>query len=82
MTTRMPVDLGFSQGFTRDVSASGCYVNVDSTEVIPQGLISFTLHLADGTRLLQRRCTGRVVRVVQADSGVAIEILESVMVAQ
>ncbi len=76
-----PVHLGNTKGITRDISASGMYLETGAS-YIPGSRINFTVEFDSPGGKLMLRCTGETVRIEPRDDeiGVAVKIINSVMV--
>jgi hypothetical protein len=74
----LPVSLDRGTGFTRDVSASGVFFEIDAN-YSPGSEISFVIELHGPAGKMILECRGRIVRVEDRGGkiGVAVEIIES-----
>jgi hypothetical protein len=78
--TALPVALGGTTGFTRDVSASGVFFVMDNLCAVGS-LVRFTVEVATPARKLILNCEGDVVRTEVRDTGtgLAVRITDWVM---
>jgi hypothetical protein len=78
VSTALPVDLGTATGITRDVSASGVFLETDATYALGNE-ISFAVELDMPGGRMMLRCEGEIVRIEPrgARVGVAVKIVES-----
>ena len=79
----LPVDLGNASGVTRNVSATGLYLETDASYA-PGSDIRFEMELESPAGVIAVRCSGRIVRIEPLGKkvGVAVKITESVMAAK
>jgi len=79
--TALPIRLGTATGITRDVSASGIFFEIDTTDAVGDQ-ISLTVELDTPRGKRKLSCQGDVVRIEPHESrvGVAVRIIESTMV--
>ena len=77
------VNLGNAGGITRDLSASGMYVETDVSDVsyALQSKISFTMKLNSPWGMLLLKSYGEIVRIENRDGGIglAVKVIEFVM---
>lgn len=71
----MPVRLEGQTGFTRDISAGGCYLQLGDID-LQDDEVSFELDLGAAHRAMKIQCCGQVVRVEHDGyrTGIAIKI--------
>ncbi|SNT39372.1 PilZ domain-containing protein [Noviherbaspirillum humi] len=76
---QFPVSLGFAEGVTRDISASGCYIETSKIESIESEIIDFTFFMPGPHGGIERKCIGKVVRIEQnkETTGLGVQIIGS-----
>jgi hypothetical protein len=79
--TELPVTINGVQGITRDVSASGIFLEVNSPQE-PGSTIEFLVKLDSPTGQLTFSCEGEVVRTEELEEkyGIATKILSMYLV--
>jgi len=79
--TELPVTINGVQGITRDVSASGIFLEVNSPQE-PGSTIEFLVQLDSPTGQLTFSCEGEVVRTEELEEkyGIATKILSMYLV--
>ena len=78
--TRLPVHLGTATGVTRDVSASGLYIETAAPYAVGDKInLSVELDTPGGKMIL--RCHGNIVRLEHHDAkiGIAVKVTKSTM---
>lgn len=83
VVTEVPVDLGGTKGITRNVSASGIFLEIDAGYALGSSM-AFEVELNTPGGKILLRGKGSIMRVEQRDKkmGVAVKVTESILEAR
>lgn len=69
--TELPIEINGTHGVTRNISASGVYIETDAAQA-PGSRVQFTVEMMVAGQMVRMVCTGEVVRVDQKGGTVGI----------